>query len=243
MSLPEFGHESLFAAGNELPDLLPEDDPMMIFSREIFPGFSDEEFEACYSENGRPAISPSFLACVTLLQFREHLSDVEAAEAVVRRLDWKIALHLPVFEKASFDPSTLCYFRRRLRENGKMRVIFDKTIEIAQSLGLIRKRTNQRVDATHVISHVNRIATTDLLFRAVRCLVEEVEKKASGVFEEHVPEYLRERYGNRFSSFGMSKEKRQERMAEIVEDGRLLQSIIAEQLGARIDEFRQLPII
>jgi hypothetical protein len=34
-----------------------------------------------------------------------------------------------------FDPSMVCYFRRRLKENGQMRVIFDETIEIAQSLG------------------------------------------------------------------------------------------------------------
>lgn len=243
MSLPESGHQSLFAAGNEFPDLLPQDDPMMIFAQKIFPSFSDEEFEECYSENGRPAISPSFLACVTLLQFREHMSDTEAAQAVIRRLDWKIALHLPVGQSTSFDPSTLVYFRRRLKENGKMRLIFDKTIEIAKSLKLIKKRANQRVDATHVVSHVNRIATTDLLFRAVKCLAEEVEKKAPEFYEAELPEYLRERYENRFSSFGMSKEKRADRMAEIVEDGRLLASIIREDLPERIEEFEQLPIM
>ena len=95
MSLPESGHESLFAAGNEFPDLLPNDDPMVVFAERVYPSFSDKEFEHCYSENGRPAISPSFLACVTLLQFCEHMSDTEAAQAVIRRLDWKIALHLP----------------------------------------------------------------------------------------------------------------------------------------------------
>lgn len=243
MSLPESGQEHLFAAGNELPEFLPEDDPMMIFSREIYPSFSDREFQGCYSKEGRPAISPAFLACVTLLQFREHMSDAEAAGAVVRRLDWKIALHLPVYENTTFDPSTLCYFRRRLRENGQMRVIFDKTIEIAQSMGFIRKHTSQRVDATHVVSHVNRISTTDLLFRAVRCLVEEVEKKTPVVYEKHLPEYLKDRYANRFSSFGMSKERRYERMAEIVEDGWLVKSVIEEQTPERVEEFRQLAIM
>lgn len=67
MSLPESGQEHLFAAGNELPDLLPEDDPMMIFSRVVYPGFSDQEFQTCYSSKGRPAVSPAFLACVTLV--------------------------------------------------------------------------------------------------------------------------------------------------------------------------------
>lgn len=243
MSIPESSQDALFAAANELPDLLPEDDPMMIFSHTIYPLFRDRDFEACYSQAGRPAISPAFLACTTLLQFRENLSDSETAAAVVRQLDWKIALHLPVWENTSFDPSTLCYFRRRLKESGKMRLIFDKTVEVAQKYGFIRKNTNQRVDATHAISQVNRISTTDLLFRAVRCLMEEIEKLAKDVHRDYVPEYLKERYGNGFSSFGMSKEKRYERQAEIVEDGFLLKSILEVQCGDDIEEFKQLVIM
>ena len=101
MSLPVSSQKSRFAAGSELPDLFPEDDPMMIFSREVYPVFCHREFDACYSDHGRPAISPAFLSCVTLLQFREHLGDTEAARAVVCRLDWKIALRLPVRESVS----------------------------------------------------------------------------------------------------------------------------------------------
>lgn len=41
----------------------------------------------------------------------------------------------------------------------------------------------------------------------------------------------------------MSKEKRQERMAEIVEDGRLLQALIAQYLADRITEFQQSQIM
>ena len=56
--------------------------------------FKDEDFEDCYSAKGRNAISPAFLACVTLLQFRENLSDPETSEAVVRRLVSAIAFGL-----------------------------------------------------------------------------------------------------------------------------------------------------
>lgn len=243
MSLPISSQQQLFAAGKELPDLLPDDDPMMMFSRVVYPAFDDHEFESCYSDKGRPAISPAFLACITLLQFRENLSDAETAKAVIRRLDWKIALHIPVWENVSFDPSTLTYFRRRLRENGKLRLIFDKTVLLAQSFGFLRKHTNQRIDATHVISHVNRISTTDLLFRTVRCVLEEIEKKAPEVYGKHVPQYMKDRYRNRFSSFGMSKEKRHDRQAEIIEDGMLLRSMIEERLSGRIEQFKQLAIM
>jgi transposase len=164
MSLPQNQREELFTADKELPDFLPADDPMVVFSKEIYPAFKDEDFAQYYSSKGRWATSPAFLACVTILQFRENLSDPEAAEACVRRLDWKIALHLPVTEKTSFHPSTLCYYRRRLKENKAMSVILDKTVKLAQQKGFIQKRTHQRVDATHIICHVNRICTTDLLF-------------------------------------------------------------------------------
>jgi transposase len=132
MSLPNSQQRELFTATNELPDFLPEDDLVMIFSRIIYPDFNDKDFSDCYSTKGRNAISPAFLACVTLLQFRENLSDTETSEAAVRMLDWKIALHFPVLKNVSFDPSTLCYFRRRLKENNKMRLIFDKIIKLAQ---------------------------------------------------------------------------------------------------------------
>jgi len=242
MSLRKDSQEELFNANNELQGFLPEDDPMMVFEKTIYPAFKDADFEKCYSTKGRHAISPAFLACVTLLQFRENMSDPEAAEACVRRLDWKIALHRPLKENVSFDPSTLCYFRRRLKENDKMSLIFDKVIQLAQEKGFIKRRSKQRIDATHIISHVNRISTTDLLFRAVKCVVEGIEKKDSGYYEKEIPEHIKERYSQRFSSFGMSKEKRGEKLAEIVEDGLYIKSILEKVSSEKLVKMEQLEI-
>jgi hypothetical protein len=113
---------------------------------------------------GCNAILSAFLACVTLLQLRENLSNPETSEVVVRRLDWEIALYLRLRENVSFDPSNLCYYRRRLKANNRMSLTFNKIVALAQAKGFIRRKTNQRVDATYIISHVNWIATTDLLF-------------------------------------------------------------------------------
>jgi len=177
MSLRKDSQEELYSANNVLRGFLPEDDPMMVFEKEIYPAFKDEDF------------------------------------------DWKIALHLALEKNTSFDPSSLCRFRRRLKENEAMSLIFDKTVGIAQEKGFIKRRSKQRIDATHIISHVNRISTTDLLFRAVKCVVEEIEEKDPDYYEKEIPEHIQERYSGRFSSFGMSKEKRGEKLAEIVEDG------------------------
>jgi hypothetical protein len=243
MSLPQNQREELFSADKELADFLPADDSMVVFSREIYPAFKDEDFARYYSNKGRWATSPAFLACVTILQFRENLSDPEAAEACVRRLDWKIALHLPVIEKTSFHPSTLCYYRRRLKKNKAMSLILDKTVELAQAKGFIKKRTSQRIDATHIISHVNRIATADLLFRAVRCLAEEIEKKDPSYYERELPGYIRERYSERFSSFGISRDKRGEKLSEIVEDGLLIKELLQKLPSDSLNSLEQLVIM
>jgi hypothetical protein len=69
------------------------------------------------------------------------------------------------------------------------------------------------------VKYVNQISTTNLLFRTVRCVVEEFRKLEPEVYQIKVPEYIKDRYTNDFSSFGMSKEKRRDRQAEIIEDG------------------------
>ena len=85
MSLRNDSQEELFGANNELKGFLPKDDPMMVFEKTIYPAFQDEDFIEFYSTRGRNAIPPTFLARVTLLKYRESMSDPEAADACVRR--------------------------------------------------------------------------------------------------------------------------------------------------------------
>lgn len=236
-------NDNLFGAHITMTNFLPDDDPMLIFSRDIFFLFNDNDFEDCYSEVGRGAISPSFLSMVTLLQYRENLSDEETTEACARRLDWKIALHLRVDEKNFFDSSTLSKFRARLKKNEKCNYIFDKILEQITKKGFIKRATSQRIDATHIISHVNRIATTDLLFRTVKCVIEEIQKKDKEYFKKHVPELLKERYLNKFSSFGMSKDSRYEKQAEIIEDGYFLKSLLCQTKSDKLKNLDQLSIM
>jgi len=235
--------DNLFGSHVTMKDFLSDDDPLVIFSKEIYPMFNDKDFEDIYSKIGREAKSPSFLTMVTLLQYRENMSDEEATEACVRRIDWKIALHLPFDAKQQFDSSTLCRFRRRLKENEKSSMAFDKILEGIKTKGFIKKNTSQRIDATHIISHVNKISTTDLLFRAVKCVVEEIRKLRISYFKEFIPEDIKERYEGKFSSFGMSKEKRSDKMAEIIEDGLYLKKLLSENKNIDISEFTQLAIM
>jgi len=243
MSLKKDKQKELFTANNILQGFLKEDDPMKIFSKEIYPIFSDDDFKDCYSEIGRNGISPAFLSAITILQWKEHLSDEETAEACINRLDWKIALHIPIEKNTSFDPSTLCYFRKRLKENNKMSLIFDKIVQFAIKKDFIQNNTNQRIDATHIIKHINRISITDLLFRTVKCVVDEVKKSDKEYYDKYFPEYIKIRYTERFSSFGMSKDKRTDKQAEIIEDGLLLKKLLEEVKSDKLKEMKQVEIM
>src|SRR5512143_3025463 len=56
--------------------------------------FSDEAFADLFPACGQPGLPPWRLALVTLLQFRENLSDRQAADSVRARIDWKYLLGL-----------------------------------------------------------------------------------------------------------------------------------------------------
>lgn len=75
--------------------------------------FDDELFSAVYALEGQPALHPWRLALVSVMQFRENLSDRQAAQAVRARIDWKYALGLELSDEG-FDFSALSEFRTRL---------------------------------------------------------------------------------------------------------------------------------
>ena len=90
--------------------------------------FSDDDFAALYPDLGQPAYSPWRLALVTVLQFREDLSDRPAADAVRARIDWKYLLGLPI-DDPGFDASVLCEFRARLVDGEAEHVLLDRVLD------------------------------------------------------------------------------------------------------------------
>jgi hypothetical protein len=82
-----------------------------------------------------------------------------------------------------------------------------------------------------------------LLFRSVKCLAEEIRRNNVIFYEEKVPDDIKERYEGRFSSFGLSKEKRADKMAEIIEDGLYLKKLLADDEEIDAYSFKQLLIM
>jgi transposase len=88
--------------------------PYLILRDQFGSIFTDTDFADLFPTHGQPAYPPWRLALVTLMQFREGLSDRQAAEAVRARIDWKYLLGLDLADPG-FDHSLLCEFRDRLR--------------------------------------------------------------------------------------------------------------------------------
>ena len=75
--------------------------------------YQDENFRQLFPVRGQPGLPPWRLALVTVLQYLEHLSDRQAADAVRGRIDWKYALGLEL-DDPGFHFSVLSEFRLRL---------------------------------------------------------------------------------------------------------------------------------
>jgi hypothetical protein len=68
--------------------LLADDSVYRLIGQEVEQMVGDEEFEAMYAEEGRPAVNAVVLALITVFQFLEKLPDRAAATLAVMRLDW-----------------------------------------------------------------------------------------------------------------------------------------------------------
>lgn len=84
--------------------------PYLTLHDELGPIFQDSDFADQFSNVGQSALPPWRLALVTIMQFRENLSDRQAAEAVRSRIDWKYLLRLELTD-TGFDHSVLSEFR------------------------------------------------------------------------------------------------------------------------------------
>ena len=72
----------------------PRGNPYLLLRDRLGAVFADADFTDLYPRFGQPAYAPWRLVLITLLQFREGLSDRQAAEAVRPRIDWKYLLAL-----------------------------------------------------------------------------------------------------------------------------------------------------
>jgi len=129
--------------------------------------FEDRAFTALFSARGRSAIAPAQLALVTILQFAEGLSDLQAADAVRARIDWKYLLSLEL-DDYGFDASVLCELRARLLVGEQETLLLDTLLAPCRERGLLKARGQQRTDSTHVLAAVRALNRLEVVGETLR---------------------------------------------------------------------------
>ncbi|MFJ9618390.1 transposase [Streptomyces noursei] len=154
----------------------------------------DEDFASWYPRDGRPGLSPAQLATVCVLQFLLGLSDRQAAEAVRCRIDFTYALSMEL-DDPGFHHSVLADFRERIARDDRANRLLDLALTRLKEAGLVRERTTQRTDSTHVLAAVRDLPRLELVTEAVRAALEEVARTAGHLLVDLVDEEWGRRYG------------------------------------------------
>lgn len=154
----------------------------------------DEDFADWYRRDELPGLPPAQLATVCVLQFLLGLSDRQAAEAVRCRIDFKYAMAMEL-DDLGFHHGVLADFRDRLAKDDRADRLLDLALARLKEAGLVRERTTQRTDSTHVLALVWDLTRLELITEAVRAALEEVAGTAPHLLDELVDEDWGCRYG------------------------------------------------
>ena len=189
--------------------------------------FDDTAFNDLYPALGQPAYAPWRLALVTLMQFRENLSDRQAAEAVRARIDWKYLLALDLADPG-FDHSVLCEFRTRLLEHEAGDRLLARVLEAAHEAGLLKARGRQRTDSTHVLAAVREINRIELLAETLRAALNAIAAVAADWLQRLAGPEWHKRYDRRVEEARLppAGPKRDSYITQVGSDGfRLLDAL------------------
>jgi transposase len=203
--------------------------PYLTLRDELGTIFEDEDFADLFPKRGQPALSPWRLALVTILQFRENLSDRQAAEAVGDKLSWKYLLGLELTDPG-FDFSVLSEFRDRLLIGGAEGLLLEKLLERSQALGLVKARGKQRTDATHVLASIRVMNRLEQVAETVRAALNELASEAPFWLQGVAPAEWYKRYGRRIEDerLPQSKAGREAYGQTVGEDGFHLLDLVAQ---------------
>ena len=174
--------------------------PYLTLRDELGPIFKDSDFEALFATRGQPALPAWRLALVTVMQFRENLSDRQAADAVRSRIDWKYLLGLKLTD-VGFDFSVLSEFRKRLIENKQENLLLDKLLLCCKENGLLKARRQQRTDATRVLASIRKLNRLELVGETMRAALNELATVEPDWLSAIAPDEWYVRYERRVETY------------------------------------------
>src|SRR3954465_8317559 len=197
----------------------------------------DEDFAAFYSPGmGRPSIPPSQLAKVLLLQYRTGVSDEQAMECVAWDLRWKIALGLAV-DHQGWHPTSLTKFRARLLLHRLERLALERTLGLAEELGLLAGPVEQIIDSTPMLGAAATQDTVRLVRHGVKKMLDAVaavDRDAAGQLDRAL-EFDYTRPSDKPDCRWRERAERERMLTRVAEDAeRALQAV--DQADGLLDE-------
>jgi len=186
----------------------------------IGPIFTNPDFVDLYHARGRPAEAPARLALVLVMMEIEQVSDVQAAEAVRARIDWNYALALDL-DDPGFDASILTDFRARLLVHGAEERLLTLLLDTLVEAGLLKARTRQRSDSTHVLANIRTLTRLTLVAETMRHALNDLATAAPAWLRTQIAPAWGDRYAVRVEEYRLPKqaEARQALVQAIGQDG------------------------
>ena len=140
------------------------------------------------------------------MQFAEELSDVQAADAVRARIDWKYALALDLTDPG-FDASVLSEVRQRLITGHAELLLFETMLTLFRDQGLLKAKGRQRTDSTHVLAAIQTLNRLECVGETLRHALNVLASAAPAWLQSWVPAVWFDRYGRRFAEYRLPPEK------------------------------------
>ena len=229
MLIPDYNQEIPESTVQVAQAAFPKGNPYLTLRDRLGTIFEDRDFIELFPELGQPALAPWRLALVTVMQFRENLTDRQAAEAVRDRIAWKYLLSLELTDPG-FDFSVLSEFRSRLLEGKAEAVLLEKLLTICRELELVKARGKQRTDATHVLASIRVMNRLEQVAETMRAALNELANEAPIWLQRVAPVEWYKRYGRRIEDdrLPQSKAGRETYGQTVGEDGFYLLDLVAQ---------------
>ena len=205
----------------------PKGNPYLTLRDQLGMLFDDEDFADLFPDRGQPGLCPRRLALVTMLQFRENLSDRQAADAVRARIDWKYLLGLELSD-SGFDFSVLSEFRARLIGAEAEDRLLERLLMRCRDKGLLKTRGRQRTDSTHVLAAIRELNRLELIGETIRAALNELAAVDPAWLKRVAPKAWFDRYSRRIedSRLPRTAAKRQAYAQMVGEDGFALLALL-----------------
>ncbi len=222
--------------------IFPRGNILMQFRDTLGTIYTDEVFADLFPTHGQPAEAPWRLALITVLQFMEHLTDRQAADAVRSRLDWKYLLSLELTDPG-FHHTILCEFRSRLLAGNAEQRLLDLLLERCREGGWLKVRGRQRTDSTHILAKIRALNRVLCVAQTMVYVLNVLSEVAPEWVRAYVPAEWVERYGERLEHERLPKEEeeRKQYANQVGADGWVL--LHALNAASTADWMKSLPAV